>query len=104
MVKYIGNAFEKLCKEAESNPGGGQSMYLAENGMMAVQGLTMDADTFRQRGARAARRLSGVPGRVHPAGAVLARLGEQDARHAAIERTLRLRVETDRAFPGAGLP
>jgi hypothetical protein len=37
---------QKLCKDPESNPGGCQSVYLAENGMMAVQGLTMDADTF----------------------------------------------------------
>lgn len=36
---------EKLCKDPESNPGGCQTVYLAENGMMAVQGLVMDADT-----------------------------------------------------------
>lgn len=35
----------KLCKDPESNPGGCQSVYLAENGMFAVQGLKMDADT-----------------------------------------------------------
>jgi hypothetical protein len=37
---------QKLCKDPQSNPGGCQSVYLAENGMMAVQGLAMDADTF----------------------------------------------------------
>lgn len=36
----------KLCKDPESNPGGCQSVYIAENGMMAVQGLTMDGDTY----------------------------------------------------------
>ncbi|WP_007024668.1 hypothetical protein [Saccharomonospora iraqiensis] len=36
----------KLCKDPESNPTGCQSVYLAGNGMMAVQGLEMDADTF----------------------------------------------------------
>lgn len=36
----------KICKDPESNPTGCQSVYLAENGMMAVQGLEMDAETF----------------------------------------------------------
>ncbi len=36
----------KICKDPESNPSGCQSVYLAENGMMAVQGLEMDAETF----------------------------------------------------------
>lgn len=35
----------KLCKDPESNPTGCQSVYLAENGMLAVQGLAMDANT-----------------------------------------------------------
>ncbi|GAA3755073.1 hypothetical protein [Salinactinospora qingdaonensis] len=37
---------QKLCKDPESNPTGCQSVYLAENGMLAVQGLAMDTDTF----------------------------------------------------------
>lgn len=37
---------QKLCKDPESNPGGCQSVYVAENGMMAVQGLTMDRETY----------------------------------------------------------
>lgn len=37
---------QKLCKDPDSNPTGCQSVYLAENGMMAVQGLAMDADTL----------------------------------------------------------
>lgn len=35
----------KLCKDPESNPTGCQSVYVAENGMLAVQGLAMDTDT-----------------------------------------------------------
>lgn len=35
----------KICKDPESNPTGCQSVYLAENGMMAVQGLEMDPET-----------------------------------------------------------
>lgn len=37
---------EKICKDPESNPNGCQSIYLADNGMCGVQGLTMDDDTF----------------------------------------------------------
>lgn len=37
---------EKLCKDPESNPGGCQSVYMTDNGMMAVQGLSMDSETF----------------------------------------------------------
>ncbi|MGH3621254.1 MAG: hypothetical protein ACRDQ5_05605 [Sciscionella sp.] len=37
---------QKLCKDPDSNPSGCQTVYLTENGMMAVQGLTMDADTY----------------------------------------------------------
>lgn len=36
---------QKLCKDPDSNPSGCQSVYLVENGMLAVQGLAMDADT-----------------------------------------------------------
>ncbi|GAB3671427.1 hypothetical protein GCM10027597_04370 [Saccharopolyspora tripterygii] len=36
----------KLCKDPESNPGGCQTVYLAENGMFAVQGLEMDPETY----------------------------------------------------------
>ncbi len=35
----------KLCKDPDSNPSGCQTVYLAENGMFAVQGLRMDAET-----------------------------------------------------------
>lgn len=36
---------QKICKDSDSNPGGCQTMYLAENGMFGVQGLTVDADS-----------------------------------------------------------
>lgn len=38
---------QKLCKDPESNPTGCQTVYLAENGMLAVQGLAIDAETAK---------------------------------------------------------
>jgi hypothetical protein len=36
----------KLAKDEESKIDGCQTMYLAENGMFTVQGITADADTM----------------------------------------------------------
>ena len=36
----------KICKDEQSNPTGCQTMYLAENGMFAVQAVGADADTL----------------------------------------------------------
>jgi hypothetical protein len=36
----------KICKDEGSNPDGCMSMYLAENGLFAVQGDQLDAETF----------------------------------------------------------
>lgn len=36
---------EKLAKDSDSNPGGCQTVYLAEDGRFGVQGDLVDADT-----------------------------------------------------------